>query len=109
MRLRFKPHMIVTLMAMLTMNRGFGQDPPDSLLKKLNNTTNDSVRVRTILEMGESIESRSTEKSLRYYQQALELAQKTQNKRLILSSLVNMGIGHLESNHLDSAVSYFKL
>jgi len=109
MRLRFKPHMIVTLMVMLTMKAGFGQDPPDSLLKKLNTAANDSVRVRTILAIGESIESRSTEKSLVYYRQALELAQKTQNKWLILSSLVNMGIGYMESNHLDTAVAYFNL
>jgi signal transduction histidine kinase len=109
MRMRLKPHMIVTLMGMLTMNTGFSQDPPDSLLKKLNAATNDSVRARTILDMGESIESRSTEKSLIYYRQALQLAQKIQNKRLILSSLVNLGIGHMESNHLDTAVAYFNL
>ena len=109
MRLRFEPHMIVTLMAMLTMNTAFSQDPPDSLLKKLNTATNDSVRVRTMLDIGENIESRSTEKSLIYYQQALQLAQKIQNKRLILSSLVNLGIGHMESNHLDTAVAYFNL
>ena len=107
MRLHFEPHMIVTLMVMLTMNTGFSQDPPDSLLKKLNTTTNDSVRVRTMLDIGEDIESRSTEKSLIYYRQALQLAQKIQNKRLILSSLTNLGIGHMESNHLDSAVTYF--
>jgi two-component system, NarL family, sensor kinase len=109
MRLRFKPHMIVTLMAMLTMNAAFSQDPPDSLLKKLNTATNDSVRARTMLDIGENIESRSTEKSLIYYQQALQLAQKIQNKWLILSSLVNLGIGHMESNHLDAAVAYFNL
>src|ERR1700728_4492748 len=96
---RFRPHMIVTLVAVLTMSRGFNQVPPDSLLKKLNNATNDSVRARTMLDMGENIESRSTEKSLMYYRQALELAQKIQNKRLILSSLTNLGIGHMESNH----------
>jgi two-component system NarL family sensor kinase len=109
MRLRFKPHMIVTLMTTLTMNTAFSQDPPDSLLKKLNNAINDSVRARTMLDIGENIESRSTEKSLIYYQQALQLAQKIQNKRLILSSLVNLGIGHMESNHLDTAVAYFNL
>ena len=101
--------MIVALMGTLTLNSAFSQDPPDSLLKKLNTTTNDSVRVRTMLDIGESIESRSTEKSLIYYRQALELAQKIQNKRLILSSLVNLGIGHMESNNLDTAVTYFNL
>ncbi len=109
MRMCLKPHMIVTMMAVLTMNTGFSQDPPDSLLKKLNTATNDSVRARTILDIGESIESRSTEKSLIYYQQALQLAQKIRSKRLILSSLVNLGIGHMEGNHLDTAVAYFNL
>ena len=104
---RFKSHIIFTLVAILSMNTGFSQEPPDSLLKKLNMVKNDSVRARTMLDIGENIESRSTEKSLIYYQQALELAQKIQNKRLILSSLTNLGIGHMESNHLDSAVTYF--
>jgi signal transduction histidine kinase len=109
MRPRFNSHIGVALMALFTLNMGFSQDPPDSLLKKLNKATNDSVRARTILDMGESIESRSTEKSLVLYRQALEMAQKIQNKRLILSSLTNLGIGHMESNHLDTAVSYFNL
>jgi two-component system, NarL family, sensor kinase len=109
MDLRFDGHIIFTLMAMLTLNVVFSQTVPDSLLKKLNTATNDSVRARTILDIGEDIESRSTEKSLVYYRQALELAEKIQNKRLILSSLVNLGIGNMESNHLDTAVAYFNL
>jgi two-component system NarL family sensor kinase len=109
MDLHFDGHIIFMLMAMLTMNAVFSQTVPDSLLKKLNTATNDSVKARTILDIGENIESRSTEKSLIYYQQALELAQKIQNKRLILSSLVNLGIGNMESNHLDTAVGYFNL
>jgi two-component system, NarL family, sensor kinase len=107
MDLRFNSHIIFTLMAMITLNAVFSQIVPDSLLKKLNSTTNDSVRARTMLDIGENIESRSTEKSLVYYKQALGLAQKIQNKRLILSALGDMGIGNMESNHLDTAVSYF--
>ena len=109
MDIRFDGHIIFTIMAMLTLNDVFSQTVPDSLLKKLNTATNDSVRARTILDIGEDIESRSTEKSLVYYRQALELAEKIQNKRLILSSLVNLGIGNMESNHLDTAVAYFNL
>jgi two-component system, NarL family, sensor kinase len=107
MDLHFDGHIIFTLMAMLTMNAVFSQTVPDSLLKKLNTATNDSVRARTILDIGESIESRSTEKSLVYYKQALELAQRIQNRRLILSALGDMGIGNMESNRLDTAVGYF--
>jgi two-component system, NarL family, sensor kinase len=107
MGLRFDGHIIFTLMAMLILNNVFSQTVPDSLLKKLNTAKNDSVRVRTILDIGENIESRSTEKSLIYYQQAWELAEKIQNRRLILSALGDLGIGNMESNHLDTAVSYF--
>ena len=106
---RFYWHFIFTLLAAVTVNAVRCQNPPDSLLKKLKTAANDSVRVRTILDIGESIESRSTENSLIYYKQALELAEKIQNKHLILSSLVNLGIGNMESNHLDSAVAYFNL
>jgi two-component system, NarL family, sensor kinase len=107
MALRMNGHIIFTAMAMVIAYTVFAQSVPDSLLKKLNAATNDSVRARTILDIGETIESRSTEQSLIYYRQALELAEKIQNRRLILSALGDMGIGNMESNHLDTAVSYF--
>ncbi len=94
---------------MLSLNAVFSQTVPDSLSKKLNAATNDSVKARTLLDIGENIESTSTEKSLVYYQQAFGLAEKIHNKRLIFSSLVNLGIGNMESNHLDTAVAYFKM
>ncbi|HEX3079559.1 MAG TPA: hypothetical protein VHQ04_03815, partial [Puia sp.] len=92
MDLRLRRHIIFIQIALITVNAVFSQNPPDSLLKKLNAATNDSIRVRTILDIGESIESRSTENSLVYYRQALDISQRIQNKRLILSSLVNLGI-----------------
>lgn len=104
---RFNRHIIFALIAITIVKTAFSQNLPDSLLKKLNTATNDSIRVRTILAIGESIESRSTENSLIYYRQALEISQRIQNKRLILSSLVNLGIGNMESNHLDTAVAFF--
>jgi two-component system NarL family sensor kinase len=103
----FNRHIIFTLIAMATACTVFGQSPPDSLLKKLNTAPNDSVRVRTMLDIGETIESTSTENSLVYYRQAFELAQKIQNKRLVLSALGDLGIGNMESNHLDTAVLFF--
>src|SRR5437763_1696498 len=107
MPLRFGRHIIFTLIAIITVNAVCSQNPPDSLLKKLNSATNDSIRVRILLAIGESIESRSTENSLVYYHQALEISRSIENRRLILSSLVNLGIGYMESNRLDTAVSYF--
>src|SRR5450432_522530 len=104
---RWNRYIIFTLMTFFSMKAIFPQSVPDSLLKKLNTATNDSVKARTILDIGKNIESRSTEKSLVYYKQALEIAQKIQNKRLILSALGDMGIGNMESNRLDTAISYF--
>jgi two-component system, NarL family, sensor kinase len=98
---------ILSLMAMLIINAVFAQTGPDSLIKKLNAATNDSVRARTMLDIGESIESRETVKSLDYYRQALELGLKIKNKHLILSALGDLGIGNMESNHLDTAIGYF--
>ncbi|HEX3767177.1 MAG TPA: tetratricopeptide repeat protein, partial [Puia sp.] len=109
MHLRSNRHIIFMLIAITAMSEAFSQNPPDSLLNKLKTATNDSIRVRAILAIGESIESRSTENSLIYYRQALEISQRIQNKRLILSSLVNVGIGNMESNHLDTAIAYFNL
>jgi two-component system, NarL family, sensor kinase len=109
MDLRLSRYIIFKVIAIATVNTVFSQNPPDSLLQKLNTATNDSIRVRAILDIGESIESRSTENSLVYYRQALEISERIQNKRLILSSLVNLGIGNMESNHLDTAVAYFNL
>ena len=64
----------------------FAQPIPDSLLKKLNTVTNDSAKGITLLEIGESIEQVTPEKSMDYYRQALALGQRIKNNRVILSS-----------------------
>jgi len=86
----------------------YSQDIPDSLLNKLNSTTNDSVRVRTLLDIGETIEATMTVKSLDYYHQALSLGKKIKNDHLILSSLNDVGICYIELNKLDSAISFLE-
>src|ERR1700759_3429421 len=109
MHLRSNRHIIFMLIAITAISDAFSQNPPDSLLNKLTTAANDSIRVRAILAIGESIESRSTENSLIYYREALEISQRNQKKKLIVSSLVNVGIGNMESNHLDTAIAYFYL
>jgi two-component system NarL family sensor kinase len=89
-------------------SRVYSQDIPDSLLRKLNTAPNDSVKARTLLDIGETMEATSTEKSFDYYQQALALSKKIKNNRLILSSLNDIGVCYIELNKMDSAVITFE-
>ena len=84
------------------------QAVPDSLLQKLNHAVNDSVKARTILDLGEAIEASAPEKSFGYYQQALTLSSKLKNNTLILSSLNDIGVCYIELNKLDSAILIFQ-
>ena len=85
-----------------------GQNIPDSLQQKLISAPNDSTRARALLDIGESIEATATEKSFDYYQQALTLSKRIGNKRLILSSLNDIGVCYIELNKMDSAVAIFE-
>ncbi|MEP7230896.1 MAG: sensor histidine kinase [Ginsengibacter sp.] len=76
-------------------------------MHKLNSTQNDSIKARTMLDIGEAIEAASPEKSLAYYQQALGLSKQIKNNRLILSSIVDVGIAYIESNDMDKALAIF--
>jgi two-component system NarL family sensor kinase len=82
----------------------YAQNIPDSLLNKLKSAPNDSVKARTLLDIGESIEDIATEKSLDYYHQALEISKKIFNKILMVSSLNDVGICYIELNKMDSAI-----
>ena len=84
------------------------QNIPDSLQHKLNQAADDSVKARTLLDIGEAIEATATEKSFDYYQQALALSKKIRNNRLILSSLNDIGICYIELNKMDSAIASFE-
>ncbi len=85
------------------------QTIPDTLLTKLRNATTDSAKARTLLDIGESIEAVAPNTSLRYYRQALNLSKRIMHNRLILSSMVDIGICHIEQNHMDSAIHFFTL
>ncbi len=81
-----------------------GQTVPDSLLTKLKRAANDSVKARTLLDIGEAIEQASPEKSFEYYSQALQISKKLNNNYLLMSSIMNIGISYIESNKMDSAL-----
>jgi len=82
--------------------------PPDSLIKKLHAATDDSVKVRTMLDIGEAIEEERPKESFNYYNQALKLATRINHNRLMLSSMVDIGISHIENNELDDALKTFE-
>jgi signal transduction histidine kinase/nucleotide-binding universal stress UspA family protein len=84
------------------------QNVPDSLLQKLAASTNDSAKAITLLEMGESIEVTTPEKSMDYYRQALLLGQQIKNNRVILSSYIDVGICSINLNKMDSAIIAFE-
>lgn len=84
------------------------QNIPDSLLHKLIRATNDSAKAITLLEIGESIEQTTPEKSMDYYRQALLLGQQIKNNRVILSSYHDIGICYINLNKMDSAVIAFE-
>ena len=88
--------------------KAYSQNIPDSLTDKLNKATNDSVRARTLLDIGEAIEETSPQRSFDYYQQALLLSKKIKNNHLVVSSLNDIGISYIENNKLDSAIIAFE-
>lgn len=107
LKVRMKPYLIFFSFVFFVPVRLYAQTIPDSLLNKLGHATNDSIKARTLLDIGEAIEVTSPEKSLEYYQQALEVSKENKNNRLMLSSMVDVGISYIESNELDKALSSF--
>lgn len=84
------------------------QNIPDSLLKKLATVSNDSTKGITLLEIGESIEQTTPEKSMDYYRQALATGQRIKNNRVILSSYYDIGVCYINLNKMDSAISFLE-
>ena len=99
----------VAILLMLHLcNSSVAQPIPDSLITKLNLASNDSLKARALLDIGETIEETQTEKSFNYYQQALVLSKRIRNNHLILSSLNDIGVCFIELNKMDSAVITFE-
>ncbi len=103
-----KLYFFLLLPGMFACNSSDAQSIPDSLLQQLNNAANDSVKARSLLDIGEAIEATLTEKSFDYYQQALALSKQIKNNRLILSSLNDVGVCYIQLNKMDSAIIIFE-
>lgn len=86
----------------------FAQTVPDSLLNKLKITLHDSAKVIILLQMGESVEAASPEKSMRFYQQALLLGQQAKNNHCVFLTYIDIGNCYIELNKMDSAVAGFE-
>lgn len=102
----FKSYFItaVLLLQLFAGRRLDAQDIPDSLLKKLATASSDSAKGIILLEIGESIEQTTPEKSMDYYRKALVLGQRIKNNRVILSSYTDLGICYINLNKMDSAI-----
>ena len=98
----FSPVAIVLMLSLYS--SGFAQTIPDSLVNKLNQTTNDSVKAITLLEMGEAIEETTPGNSMDLYKQALLLSKQIKNNRLVLFSYMDIGVCYINLNKMDSAV-----
>lgn len=102
----FKSYFItaVLLLQLFAGRRLDAQDIPDSLWKKLATASSDSAKGIILLEIGESIEQTTPEKSMDYYRKALALGQRIKNNRVILSSYTDLGICYINLNKMDSAI-----
>jgi two-component system, NarL family, sensor kinase len=96
------------LIAIFSCLNSRAQNIPDSLIQRLNTAPNDSVKARTLLDIGETIEAEYTEKSLNYYYQALALSEKIRNNILRISSWNDVGVCYIELNKMDSAIWAFE-
>src|ERR1700694_6029569 len=95
---------IVSTLMLFLYNSSFAQTIPDSLVNKLNQCSNDSVKARTLLDIGEAIEETSPGKSFDFYRHALLLSKQAKNNRLVLSSYNDIGVCYINLNKMDSAV-----
>jgi signal transduction histidine kinase len=103
-----KAYSISIGLLLFSFNSFQAQNVPDSLLKKLTISSNDSAKGITLLEIGESIEQMAPEKSMDYYRQALQLGTQIKNNRVILSSYIDVGICYVNLNKMDSAINSFE-
>lgn len=84
------------------------QNIPDSLLKKLTTTYNDSAKGIILLEIGESIEQAAPEKSMDYYRQALATGYRIKNNKVIQSAYYDIGVCYINLNKMDSAIHFLE-
>ena len=99
---------IIAFVSLCICNNGFAQTIPDSLVRQLKHSSNDSIKVRVLLQIGESIEIEAPEKSMEYYNTALSVAKKINNSECLFLTYINIGNCNIELNKMDSAVAGFE-
>src|SRR5688572_17680430 len=108
MRVLKSHYFFLAIIFMLLYNSGWSQTIPDSFINKMNHAINDSAKAITLLEIGETIEQTTPEKSMTFYKQALLLGQEIKNNRVIFSSYMDVGICYINLNKMDSAIIYLE-
>jgi signal transduction histidine kinase len=108
MPVKFYFSLAARILILFLYNGSFAQTIPDSLIDRFNNAVNDSAKVISLLEIGESVEAIAPARSFDYYQRAFALAKRIKNDRCILSSLHDLGVCYIELNKLDSAIATFE-
>lgn len=105
----FKPYLIASgLLMLFVANCLRAQNIPDSLLQKLATSSNDSAKGIILLEIGESIEQTTPEKSMDYYRQALATGQRIKNNKVIQSAYYDIGVCYINLNKMDSAINFLE-
>jgi two-component system, NarL family, sensor kinase len=98
---------VAIIIAVFLCNTVVAQTVPDSLLNKLTVAANDSVKAITLLQMGESVEAVTPEKSMDFYKQALLSGQRAKSDHCIFLTYINIGNCYIELNKMDDAVTGF--
>jgi signal transduction histidine kinase/uncharacterized protein HemY len=80
----------------------------DSLLKKLPDEKNDSLKIVMIRDIGYAYEQTNAEKSSNYYLQAIALSKKNNNEYQYLAALNDYGNLHITIGKYDTAEVIFK-
>ena len=80
----------------------------DSLLSELNNTTIDSSKVRILIELGSDIQGTDTSKAIIYFQEAIQISEKSDNKQLIARCLGKIGNIYVSKYNYYRAIDYYK-
>ena len=101
---------IILLFSLMLLNYGRAQNPSsktDSLLKKLNNSTEDSSKIKIFLEVGNANINTLPDTALYFYQQALTLATNKGIKKLMASSYRYIGSIYSAKGSYNKAIENF--
>jgi signal transduction histidine kinase/DNA-binding response OmpR family regulator len=85
----------------------FSQDLPDSLRNTLENSSNDTVRAKTLLKISDYISPNNPQKALEYAIMSLEISLQIKNELGIASAYGRMGALYQNSGQYSKAIDCF--